>query len=627
MKPLKLKPAYKDYIWGGEKLRSIYGKNTDMTPLAESWELSCHKDGLSVIDGGEYDGKTLESYINEHKGCLGTYCKSNELPILIKLIDAQDNLSVQVHPNDEQAKEWENQNGKTEMWYVVQADKGAQMTCGVKKDITKEELQKAIAENTVEELLNTAPSRKGDVFFVEAGTVHAIGKGNVIAEIQQNSNVTYRLYDYGRVGKDGRPRELHIEKGVKASNCKKSEPREIPTYSDGTRLLGSCEYFAVKEIKLSKATTLCADEKSYHAIIVVDGETELVTENYTQKIKSGETVFIPADMGEYTLSGKATILLTTNQPDYYVGIDLGGTNIAAAVVDEYGTIYGRTTRKTNAPRPFGEIFSDMAECAKDAAKESGISFDDIKSVGIGCPGAIEKETGNVEFSNNLDFYDVPIVTHMEKLLGKKVYVENDANAAAWGEYLAGSGKGTDSMIMITLGTGVGSGIIDNGHLLTGAYGKGAEIGHMVISLNGEKCTCGRKGCFEAYASATALINQTKRAMKENPDSEMWNISKTLSKVNGKTAFAAKDKVAKEVVKNYLGYLSDGVVNVVNIFQPEVICLGGGVSNAGEKMLKPIRKAIKDSSFARFGKKQTEVQIAKLGNDAGIIGAALLWKNI
>ena len=626
MKPLKLKPAYKDYIWGGEKLRTKYGKDTDMTPLAESWELSCHKDGLSVIDGGEYDGKTLESYINEHKGCLGTHCKSNELPILIKLIDAQDNLSVQVHPNDEQANAWENQNGKTEMWYVVEADKGAQMTCGVKKDITKEELQKAIAGNTVDDLLNTAPSKKGDVFFVEAGTVHAIGKGNVIAEIQQNSNVTYRLYDYGRVGKDGRPRELHIETGVKASNCKKSESRKIPTCSDGTRLLGSCEYFAVKEIKLSKAMTLCADEKSYHALIVVDGETELVTENYTQKIKSGETVFISANMGKYTLSGKATILLTTNQPDYYVGIDLGGTNIAVAVVDEYGTIYGRATRKTNAPRPYEEILSDMAECSFDAAKESGLTFNDIQSVGIGCPGAIEKETGNVEFSNNLDFYDVPIVTHMEKLLGKKVYVENDANAAAWGEYLAGSGKGTDSMIMITLGTGVGSGIIDNGHLLTGAYGKGAEIGHMLISLNGEKCTCGRKGCFEAYASATALINQTKKAMKENPDSEMWNISKTLSKVNGKTAFAAKDKSAKEVIKNYLGYLSDGVVNVVNIFQPEVICLGGGVSNAGEKMLKPIRKAIKDSSFARFGKKQTEVHIARLGNDAGIIGAALLWRN-
>jgi len=622
MKPIKLIPAYKDYIWGGEKLRTRYGKNTDTTPLAESWELSCHPDGLSTLE----DGSTLASYIKENKGCLGTLCKSSELPILIKLIDAQSNLSVQVHPNDKQAKEWENQNGKTEMWYVVQADKDAQMTCGMKKDVTEEELRCAISDNTVEELLNTVPSKKGDVFFVESGTVHAIGKGNVIAEIQQNSNVTYRLYDYGRIGKDGKPRELHIEKGVKASNLTLSEARKIPTCSDGTRLLGSCEYFAVRELKISGDKDLIADEKSYHALVAVEGEAVLTSGNYTQKIAAGETVFIPANMGKYTLSGNAIILLTTNQPDYYVGIDLGGTNIAAAVVDEYGVIYGRSTRKTNAPRPYEDIFSDMAECAYDAAKESGISFEDIKSVGIGCPGAIDKENGNIEFSNNLDFYDVPIVSHMEKLLGRKVYVENDANAAAWGEFLAGSGKGTDSMIMITLGTGVGSGIIDSGHLLTGAYGKGAEIGHMIIRLDGEKCTCGRKGCWESYASATGLIKQTKKAMKENPDSEMWKIAKSLSRVDGKTAFTAKDKAAKEVVKNYLSYLSEGVVNVVNIFQPEVICLGGGVSNAGEKILKPIRKAIKNYSFARFGKKQTEVQIAQLGNDAGIIGAALLWKN-
>ena len=237
MKPVKLKPAYKDYIWGGEKLRSIYGKETNLSPLAESWELSCHPDGLSIISGGDYDGKTLDSYIKENKGCLGTLCKSDELPILIKLIDAQDNLSVQVHPDDEKAKAWENQNGKTEMWYVVQADKGAKMTCGVKRDITNEELQRAIENNSVEDLLNTAPSKKGDVFFVEAGTVHAIGKGNVIAEIQQNSNVTYRLYDYGRVGKDGKPRELHVEKGVKASNCSKSEPRKTPVCSEAANTL------------------------------------------------------------------------------------------------------------------------------------------------------------------------------------------------------------------------------------------------------------------------------------------------------------------------------------------------------------------------------------------------------
>lgn len=320
------------------------------------------------------------------------------------------------------------------------------------------------------------------------------------------------------------------------------------------------------------------------------------------------------------------ILEKRNFSNYYIGIDLGGTNIVAAVVDEFGVIYGRATRKTNANRSYGEIFQDMAECAEEATKRSGINFEIIQSVGIGCPGVINKENGNIEFANNLNFYNVPIVEHMESLLKKKVYIENDADAAAWGEYLAGCGQGSKSMVMITLGTGVGSGIIVNGHLITGAYGNGAEIGHMVIRFDGEKCSCGRRGCFEAYASATALIRQTKKAMKENPNSEMWKISNNLSEVNGKTAFAAKDKTAKDVVRNYLGYLSEGVVNIVSVFQPEIICIGGGISNTGEKILVPVRRAIKKYSFARFGKKETEVQIAQLGNDAGIIGAALLWKN-
>ena len=626
--PIKLTPSYKDYLWGGEKLRNVYGKKTDISPLAESWELSCHKDGLSIISGGVYNGQTLESYISENPECLGTLRKSDELPILIKLIDAKENLSVQVHPDDEKAKEWENQNGKTEMWYVVQADKGAQMTCGMKRTISKDEMEQAIKENTLEELLHTVPSKAGDVFFVESGTVHAIGKGNVIAEIQQNSNVTYRLYDYNRVGKDGKTRELHIDKGVKASNCSQSEPRRIPLCSDGTRLIGSCEYFAVKELMLKGEKEFFADEKSYQALMVVAGTAKLKTDRYDDKINLGETVFIPANLGEYTLSGNATILITQNQPDYYVGIDLGGTNIASAVVDEYGVIYGRATRKTNAPRTYQEIFEDMAENAKDAAKESGISFDDIKSVGIGCPGAIDKESGIIEFSNNLDFYDVPIVSYMEKLLGKKIYVENDANAAAWGEYIAGCGKGTQNMVMITLGTGVGGGVVENGRLLTGAYGKGAELGHMVINSGGAKCTCGRRGCFEAYASATALIEMTKKEMKENRKSDMWKIAGgKLSNVTGKTVFMSKDGTGKEVIGRYLCQLAEGVVNLVNIFQPEVICIGGGISNAGEKILKPVRTAIKKKSFARFGKKQSEVKIAKLANDAGIIGAAMLWKNI
>jgi len=312
MKPIKLKPVYKDYIWGGEKLRSIYGKESEKTPLAESWEISCHKDGLSTIDGGEYDGKTLESYIKENKGCLGTACDSEELPILIKFIDAQDNLSVQVHPNDEQAKAWENQNGKTEMWYVAHAENDAKIICGMKRDVSKAELKDAIADNTLEELLNIIPSKKGDVFFVEAGTVHAIGRGNVIVEIQQNSNVTYRLYDYGRKDKDGNTRELHVEKGVKASSLVKWEPKKFPTNSDGTKILGSCEYFTVTEINLCGEKTLLADEKSYHALVVADGEAQITARDYTLKIKMGETMFIPANMGKYSLVGEATILFITN---------------------------------------------------------------------------------------------------------------------------------------------------------------------------------------------------------------------------------------------------------------------------------------------------------------------------
>ena len=323
-----------------------------------------------------------------------------------------------------------------------------------------------------------------------------------------------------------------------------------------------------------------------------------------------------------TLSGKA------NKPEYYIGIDLGGTNIAAAVVDENGMIYGRSKRKTDAPRSCNLIFDDMAKCAKDAAKESGLSFEkDIEAVGIGCPGAINTDEGTVEFSNNLGFYDAPIVKYMKKALSKKIYVENDANAAAWGEFLAGCGKYTNNFVMVTLGTGVGSGIVENGRLLRGAYGKGAEIGHMVIHEGGEKCTCGRRGCFEAYASATALIKQTKKAMKENPDSEMWKIcGGKISSVDGRTAFEAKDETAKKVVKDYLGFLSEGIVNIVNIFQPEIVCIGGGISHEGKKILTPVKQMIKTKSFARFGKVQTSVSLAELGNDAGIIGAALLWKN-
>lgn len=304
MEILKLKAVYKDYIWGGEKLRTKFGKDTDVFPLAESWELSCHKDGLTIV---ENTGETLEKYIKEHKGCLGTLCKSEEMPVLIKFIDAADDLSVQVHPNDRQAELMEGQKGKTEMWYVIDADKDAKITFGVSKDTTKEELKSALEENRIEELLNKVDSKKGDVFFVNAGTIHAIGKGNLIAEIQQNSNVTYRFYDYNRIGKDGKPRELHIEKALMVADCRKARPKEITEDGNGLKVLGKCEYFAVYEIKNSKK--LNADEESYNAVVVTEGQFSINDTN----IKAGETVFIPAGYGEYEIKGEGCALLVSNK--------------------------------------------------------------------------------------------------------------------------------------------------------------------------------------------------------------------------------------------------------------------------------------------------------------------------
>lgn len=371
MKPFKLTPVFKDYIWGGTKLCTKYNKKTDISPVAESWELSCHKDGCSIADGGDYDGQTLDAIIKRNPEILGTYCKDGELPVLIKLIDARDNLSVQVHPTDIQANDWEGQNGKTEMWYVIEAEKGAKITYGVSSDISKDALKKAIKEKTVETFLNTVPTKKGDVFFVDAGTIHAIGKGNLIAEIQQNSNVTYRLYDYGRVDKNGKERELHIEKGIKTSDCTPVKIRKTPNCSDGTRLLGSCKYFAVKEVKVSGSKTFVADEKSYHAVIVTEGNVEISCHGFCEKVYAGETVFIPALVGEYTLTGEATVLITTNQPKYCVKVVSEEAAVSATVTDEYGVIYGSVSMDKDC---------DITDCARVAADESGIDFEDIEGV-------------------------------------------------------------------------------------------------------------------------------------------------------------------------------------------------------------------------------------------------------
>lgn len=317
MYPIKLKPAFKDYLWGGTRLRDDFGKDCDFDKIAESWELSCHKDGNSVVADGEFAGLTLAQYIEkEGKSVLGTNCEKFEnFPILIKLIDAKDNLSVQVHPNNEYAQRVEGEYGKTEMWYVVDCDEGASLLYGFKYNITKEEFRERIENNTLLEVTNSVPVKKGDVFFIEAGTLHAIGKGILIAEIQQNSNTTYRIYDYGRVGADGKPRQLHIDKAVDVTNLcpAKPYPQSEPVDMGGwtKKRLAKCEYFTVDVINVDTSAALEADKSSFVNILVLDGGCVLSSEgNDAVELKKGDSVFIPAGLGKFELTGKCSAVMT-----------------------------------------------------------------------------------------------------------------------------------------------------------------------------------------------------------------------------------------------------------------------------------------------------------------------------
>lgn len=318
MKIEKLFPAFKDYLWGGTKLRDVYGKQSDLVRVAESWELSAHPAGESVIYGGEFDGLTFSEYIEKNgKAILGANCADFEsFPVLIKFIDARQPLSVQVHPSDEYALRVEGEYGKTEMWYVMDCEDEATLYFGVNRELTKEEFAERIAENTLTEVLNEVRVKKGDVFFIEAGTIHAIGAGIVICEIQQNSNTTYRVYDYGRKDDSGNLRELHVEKALEVSSLTPSDTADkqgaVQKVDGGTKqMLGSCKYFTTKKLEVDGKLELIADEKSFISLVCLDGCANVSCSENTVKLGLGESVFVPAGAGKIELEGKAEIIKTT----------------------------------------------------------------------------------------------------------------------------------------------------------------------------------------------------------------------------------------------------------------------------------------------------------------------------
>lgn len=300
---LKLKPACKDYLWGGSKLREEYNISSDLDPLAEAWVLSCHPDGPSVVENGPDAGLTLPEYIEKHgRGVLGKNCaRFEDFPILTKFIDAKGDLSIQVHPDNAYALEHEGQYGKTEMWYVLEAEPDAFLYYGFKHPITKEEYKQRIENNTLTEALNAAPVKKGDVFFIPAGTLHAICKGIVIAEIQQNSNVTYRVYDYGRVGADGKPRQLHVAQALEVTECAPPRPQDFGGH------LAACEYFTADAVQGS-AGGVCS-ENSFASLLITDGAGSLACGGEALAVRKGDSLFLPAGSGDWKLTGSASALV------------------------------------------------------------------------------------------------------------------------------------------------------------------------------------------------------------------------------------------------------------------------------------------------------------------------------
>ncbi|MBR2875695.1 MAG: class I mannose-6-phosphate isomerase [Clostridia bacterium] len=317
MYPIKLNPVFKEIVWGGERLKTDYNYESDLKNIAEAWVLTARNDGDNTVKNGEYSGMSFTDLINNNPGFLGKKGeKYNEFPLLLKFIDAKNDLSIQVHPDDEYARIHENSLGKTEAWYVLDCADDAELIYGFKKEITKEEFENSIKDNSFLENVNKVKVKKGDIFFIEAGTLHAIGGGILLAEVQQNCNTTYRVYDYGRLV-DGKPRELHIEKALDVTNTlppvRSSDPEgEIEFFEDAQlQKLCSCEFFTMTSMKLNGKHQYFCDNNSFLSVLILEGKGSITVDNTVVSVKKGDSIFVPAGSGNVAFSGEFEALLST----------------------------------------------------------------------------------------------------------------------------------------------------------------------------------------------------------------------------------------------------------------------------------------------------------------------------
>lgn len=315
--PIKLQPVFKEIVWGGNRLKNDYGFKSDLNNIAEAWMLCARNDGDNIVINGEYSGKSFTELVKEHKELLGTKGeKYDEFPLLIKFIDAKSDLSIQVHPDDEYAKKHENSYGKTEAWYILDCDEGAQLIYGFNKELSRDEFKKSIEDNTFLDYVNKVNVKKGDVFFINAGTLHAIGGGILLAEVQQNCNTTYRVYDYGRLV-DGKPRELHVEKALDVTDTvpptRSGNPDGEKIALEGAVLqdLCSCEFFSMSTLNVDGTYAFNVDNNSFVSLLVTKGEGTVECNNTVVEIASGDSIFLPANAGKTVLKGNFEVLVST----------------------------------------------------------------------------------------------------------------------------------------------------------------------------------------------------------------------------------------------------------------------------------------------------------------------------
>ena len=610
MSILKLKPACKPYVWGGHRLVDDFNVEYDGEILAEAWELSCHPDGASTIVNGEFNGRTLRDYIELNgQEVLGENCRRfRDFPLLIKFIDAKRSLSIQVHPSNAYALEHEGQYGKTEFWYVIDAEPDAFIYYGFKHEISREEFARRIEQNNLLEVLKPVKVQRGDVILIESGTLHSIGAGILVAEIQQNSNVTYRVYDYGS------DRELHIEKALEVTNR-----APIVRKADAYPHIADCDYFTVDKLTLDGTRTYRmqghVDRSSFLSILILDGHGTLSNQTEAFEYRKGDSFFLPAGSGDWQLEGVCDALLTTVRPKLNpirVGVTIGSSEIQMGLVDENNRLMAVEKRATEPQRGADVIIKETARNILKLLEKHGIPLDQCVGVGAGVPGTIDRQLGKVMYSNNLRWENVSLMKELGKLIACPVRIANDADCAALGEAVAGAGRGVKDMVLLTLGNGLGSGIMLNGRLFEGGMIGGAEVGHQVISVNGRRCSCGRKGCLEAYVSVPALMSAARTALGRET---------TLEEIFERYDRGDADMV--EVFEQYAVMLGQGVVNIVNMFRPQVILLGGVMSSYAERLIEPIEEMMRADCFGGEGSRLPTIAIAQLGDTAGIIGAANL----